>query len=893
MLFASLVDDPIDCDDEFPTKELQDKKRGELHGIISRLAVWEQVDQSSPAGKKLIEDARFEIAQSVARSRGDIAPCDPDEVLRYLSDRETGLAIYDPFSGGGSIPLEAQRLGLKAVGSDLNPIAVLITKAMIELPARYHGRPPVNPDPESVHKKRRGKSLAATGWRGYDGVANDIRYYGKMVREEVYRRIGHLYPTVKLDAGEDATVVAWLWANTVRCTNPACGFDMPLMKTFQVSKAKGRHRWLSPSPNQETKRIEFGVTAQPDPNNPGLTVDGVKERATCLACGSSVDLDYIRAQAKDGRMRQQMLSIVAEGERGRIFLPPDPTHERTAKKATPPRRPTGSLPLKALSIRTRAYGLTEWHQLFTERQLTSLCTFGDVLDDVVRDMLADGVTQDYADTIKTYLALAIGRLAHAGSRLSVWVNSGDFVAGVFGRQAIGMVWDFAESNPFCHVTQNWMAQIEWVAKVVQRLPLDVRPGRAFKADAANSEYVANGPVIATDPPYYDNIGYADISDFFYVWHRDMLGETYPDLFKLPQTPKADEIVAGPMFEKPKERFEELMSKVLGRVRSSCSNEYPSSIFFAYKQKKRTKEGVSSTGWETFLTALTSNGFEIVATWPMRTERAAKLNALKGNLLASSVVIVVRPREIEAPVASRQQFISELESALPTEIDLLTKERQIAPIDLAQAAIGPGMKIYSQFRRVETMAGEPVSVKEALQHINRVIADYFQREQGDLDEQSRFCCDWVAEYDFDEGPYGQALVLANAKNVVLDTLENDHRMLAVSTGKVKLIHYSEPDPAWLKGGVTPDTTAWVGCMRIAWHFEDEEGDGTQGAAEVVRALGAEKAGQVERLARILFNHYDQEFQPAKARVFNEIANSWRDIQAAASAPDDGSQMGLAA
>ena len=874
IIFASLVDDPIDWPKEFPTEDAQTSERERLHSILSGIVEWENTDERTLDGAKLMNEARFEIARSLARSRGDTVPTDPDTVLKYLSDKETGLTIYDPFSGGGSIPLEAQRLGLNAVGSDLNPISVLITKATIELPTPFKDNKPVNSGSHHHFTNPAKDGI----WRGYAGLANDIRYYGLRVREEAFRRIGHLYPTATLDDGTDATVVAWLWANTVPCSNPACGIKMPLVRNFQVSKRNGRPRWTSPNFDRNRNVIEFKIAE----SNSGIKYNRTVGRngVICLACETSTNLEYVRGQAIDGNMRQQLIAIAAEGDMRREFLPPNEHHAQVALEPEPPRRPEGSLPRKALSIRTRAYGLTEWHQLFTERQLNSLCTFSDVLKDIIPEIINDSASTEYATAVHTYLALAVGRLAHAGSRLSMWVNAGDFVAGVFGRQAIGMVWDFAESNPFCSKTQNWMAQVEWVAKVVERLPINIGKGFAFQADAANSEYVSNGPVIVTDPPYYDNIGYADISDFFYIWHNDMLRDTYPDLFVGRQTPKKDEIVAGPMFENPREHFEHLIGKVLNRIKSACSTDFPSSILYAYMQKDTGKQNSAPTGWETFLSAVSKAGLRIVGTWPVRTERAAKLGAFAGNMLASSVVLVTRPRPDDAPTASRQQFVAELEDTLPAELDRLTREENIAPVDLAQAAIGPGMEIYTKYSRVETIAGKHVPVRDALTEINRIIGDYFLSEQGELDSLTRFCIDWLKEHGFDAGPFGDAQVLANAKDVTIGTLVSQG-LLEARRNEVRLLPmnaFETPENAVEDIGTT--TTSWEGLMRVAFHFQfPEEGRGVEGAAEIVREMGS-RAGEVERLARIMFDHYDRKFQPANSRVYNDIADAWPDIRAQA-------------
>ena len=875
VLFASLVDDPADCREEFPTIAEQDAERTRLHKILISILRWEELDEVKADGIKLISAARLEIARSLARHRDEPAPIEPKDVLNYLVDQRTGIAIYDPFCGGGSIPLEAQRLGLQSVGSDLNPVAVLITKSMTELPVPFSGRKPMNPDFRQgrARIKRSRQRFANEKWLGYAGMSEDIRYYGRRVRSKVLDEIGHLYPLEQTVDGRYETVVAWLWANTVPCSNPACGINMPLISNFQVSKRDGRLRWAKPIVNREANRIDFAVVD--DSRDIARKGTVANRQAICIACDTTVPLEYVRTQAKSGKLRQQLVAMAIEGDQGRTLVSPNELQQRTAQEAVPPRRPQGSLPHKAISIRVRAYGFTEWHQLFTERQLTMLCSFSDALSSVHDEIMSDGASQDYAKAVCTYLALAVGRLAHTSSRLCMWVPQSEHVAHVFGRQALGMVWDFAESNPFCSVSKNWTAQVARVVKAIERLPLDVQSATTFQADAANTEYVGNGPVIVTDPPYYDNIGYADISDFFYIWYKDMLSNDYPALFMGKQTPKSDEIVAGPMFENPKERFELLMSRVLSRVRKSCTAEYPSSIFYAYKQKEEEKDGVTSTGWETFLSAVNEAGFQVVGTWPVRTESSGRLNALKGNTLASSVVLVTRPRDPNAGIATRQQFVAELESALPAEIDRLTREGHIAPIDLAQAAIGPGMKVYTRYSAVETIAGEPVSVKDALKEINRVLAEYFLRQHGELDSETRFCLDWLAAHDFNEGPFGDAETLAKAKDVAVDNLRDEHKIVRASRNAVQLIPYSECGTMTEPPEVGPATSAWLGLMRIAWHFDDELGRGIEGAGNIIRDMTG-KADQVERLARILFNHYDRKFRPSDARVFNDIAGAWPGI-----------------
>ena len=882
VIFASLVDDPIDCDDEFPTEEAQRAERKRLHELIEQLVKWKNSSDTN-----LLAEARYEIARSVARSKGEMVPTEPDAVLGYLNKQ--AKPIYDPFCGGGSIPLEAQRLGLRAVGSDLNPVAVLITKALIELPHKFANRPPVNPNANpmglTVGKGKRAKQVS---WRGAAGLADDIRYYGRKMRELAWEHIGHLYPKVKLPDGSEATVVAWLWSRTVPCPNPACGVAMPLLTTFQATEKRGNEHWTWPLVDRQAKTVTFTVRDQ-RPSDDIIAADRTVGRngATCLACNGSVNLEYVRQQARAYNMGEVMTCVVAEGDRKRVFLTPTDDDLQASNAAQPTWQPNGRLPERALGFRVQGYGFTEWRQLFTERQLTGLSVFGDKLAEIVDLAMNDGADAEYSDVLRTYLALAIGRLANACSSFSRWQNAGDFVSGVFVMPTISMRWGFAESNPFCTATQNWMAQVEWVAKVVEHVPSSVNSGEVHQADAATTIHVSDGPVIVTDPPYYDNIGYADLSDFFYVWLRPLLQDTYPDLFAGIMTPKGEEMIAAPLFDDAEQRFESLMDKTLRLIRQRCSPEFPSSIFYAYKQQDQEHGGTASTGWETMLTALVSAGFQIVGTWPVRTEMPGRARQIKSNALASSVILVCRPRP-DNSTASRQQFITELAQELPPALDALTREGHIAPVDLAQAAIGPGMKVYSKYGRVETFAGEPVTVRDALIAINQAIADYDQQEAGALDAETRFCVDWLKEHGHSGGSYGVAETLAVAKNVVIDDLRDTHRLLIAERGAVRLLPLDEygPERAMPREHGQPlPLTAWEGCFRSAYHLsrEDAGGQGIAGAGRVVRQMGSD-TDSVERLARILYNYHDRKGDSANAVIFNNLVTSWPDIIERAQAPE---------
>ena len=429
-----------------------------------------------------------------------------------------------------------------------------------------------------------GRKREQVSWTGTAGLADDIRYYGNWMREEAYKRIGEFYPKVKTMDGTEATVIAWLWARTVPCANPACRIAMPLTQTFQLSKKRGNEYWARPVVDRKSNTISFEVQN----HDTGVPDKGTVNRngAICVACKTPVRLSYVREQVKIGKMGETMTAIVAEGDQGRLFLSPTSEHIQAALSTKPARRPRQAMPNNPTLVSGRGYGITHWHQLFTERQLMGLTTFSDLLEEIRPQMTRDGAPANYADVLCTYLTLAIGRMTNSGCTGAVWETTSGFVAGAFARQAIAMVWDFAEANPFSSSTQNWLGQIKWISEVIERFPATVNRGEVYQADAATTPYAIDSPVVVTDPPYYDNIDYADLSDFFYVWLRKPLRGIYPELFAGMLTPKSEEMVANARrFKNARGRFEELQHKTLQRIRERCSDQFPSSIFYAYKQQE--------------------------------------------------------------------------------------------------------------------------------------------------------------------------------------------------------------------------------------------------------------------------------------------------------------------
>ena len=852
VLFASLVDDPSSRADEFRTEEDQHRERQRLFDLIEELVKWENVNN-----ERVLKEARAEILKS---TNGNLPP------------------VLDPFCGGGSIPLEAQRLGLKAYGSDLNPVAVLITKAMIEIPSRFAGQPPVNPGVQNALEQ-------SQAWKGAAGLAEDVHYYGQWMRNKAEKRIGHLYPKVQLPkehGGGEATVIAWLWARTVKCPNPACGAKMPLASSFWLSKKKKKKTWIEPIVDSVNKRVQFEVK-----RGEGIPPESTVNRrgARCLICCEPVSFDHIRAEGKVGRMGQQLMAIVAEGDRERVYLPPSDEHVAAADKADPHGVPETDLPEKALGFRVQLYGMTQHRDLFTQRQLAALTTFSDLVSETRERVEADaakmglGKEGDYADAVATYLAFNIDQLANHQSTICGWNSTNSQMRSVFARQAIPMVWDFAESNPFCRSSGSFYNLHERQVKGFQAIPTN-QAAEVAQADAASTIWDIDLSLISTDPPYYDNIGYADLSDYFYIWLRRSLRQIYPNLFNLMLVPKAEELIATPhRFDGEKSKAEEHFLKGLGKafhlMRNRTHPSYPMTIYYAFKQSKTDKEdsGVASTGWETMLEGLLESGFQITGTLPMRTEKIGRSVEIGTNALASSIVLVCRPRPNDAGVATRRELISALRRELPDALRHL-QEGNIAPVDLAQAAIGPGMAVFSRYRSILEADGNPMRVRTALQIINSELDAYFAEQEGDLDSNTRFCIAWFEQHGMEGATFGEADVLARAKNSSVEGIAESGVLLAPG-GKVRLLPRDEYPDNW---DPTSDNrlNTWK-CTQYLIRTLDQGGEAE--AARLVNLLGGGRSEAARELAYRLYAICERKGWAQEAVAYNTLVTSWSYIQSA--------------
>ena len=867
-----------------------EQERERLFKILKELVRWENTTNET-----VLEQARSEIWQSWRRACA--ANADHPRA-RELFDRYRLPAFHDPFAGGGALPLEAQRLGLEAHASDLNPVAVLINKAMIEIPPKFADRQPVNPE------SRDEATIVERVWRGAEGLAEDVRHYGRWMREEAKGRIGHLYPKVAVTAkmvssrpdlkpyeGRELTVIAWLWARTVRSPNPAFGdVEVPLASTFMLSTKKGKEAYVEPVIEGRGYRFEVRVGI---PTDASATKAGTKlargASFRCLMSGTPVPGDYIKAEGQAKRMGARLMAIVAEGTRGRVYLPATAMHEEAARRPSPEWQPEQSLPDDPRNFWVVLYGLTCYGDLFTSRQLVALTTFSDLVGEaterVLRDAVAAGLPDDarplrdggtgataYAEAVALYLGVALSRLSDICNALCRWEVTKTQVRNLFGRQAIPMLWDFAENNVFGDVAGDYMVSLRNMAKALDNMPTE-RRGAAAQA-SAQQQSIGLDKLISADPPYYDNIGYADLSDFFYVWLRRSLKPVFPELFATMTVPKTEELVATPYRHGSREAAEtfflEGMTKALQRLAEQSHPGFPVTIYYAFKQSERKGDtGVSSTGWETFLDAAIRSGFAITGTWPMRTELGNRMISMGTNALASSIVLVCRRRPTNAPAATRREFLTALRSELPRALRLL-QTGNVAPVDLAQAAIGPGMAVYTRYARVLDASGSPVSVREALALINQILDEVLADQEGDFDADSRWALAWFEQHGFAEGEYGVAETLSKAKNTSVAGMV-EAGILISKGGTVRLLSPKELPDDW-----DPATDARLTTWEAVHHLiRALEAGGESGAATIVQALGG-TAETARELCYRLYTLCDRKKRAAEALSYNVLVQSWSEI-----------------
>jgi putative DNA methylase len=871
---------------------LAEIERQRLFRIIEELVLWENT-----TNEEVLKKAREEIWQSWRRTCAENAG---HPRAKELFDRHKLPAFHDPFAGGGALPLEAQRLGLEAYASDLNPVPVLINKAMIEIPPKFAGRPPVNPE------ARKGQ-LGTKTWRGAQGLAEDVRYYGQWMRDKAEKRIGHLYPKIEITAamakerpdlkplvGRKLTAIAWIWARTVKSPNPAfLKVDVPLASTFMLSTKPGKEAWVEPV--IEDGGYCFSVKVG-KPKNAEAAKNGTKlargANFGCVMSGTPIASDHVKAEGKAGRMGARLMAIVAEGDRGRVYLSPTPEHEEAARKAKPEWKPDGAFVEDARAFTPCLYGYDEWAKLFTERQLAALTTFSESMEETINEIsraaVAAAMPEDrtalrdggngamaYAQAVAVYLSFALSKQADLGNSFCRWEPIAQCPRQLFGRQALPMVWDYAEGNPLGDSSGAWSVCVEGISRAFAKGFDSVSAsatGKAEQADAA-TQTISLGKVVSSDPPYYDNVPYADLSDFFYVWMRRSMRTVFPEVFGTMAVPKAEELVATSYRhggrQKAEAFFLEGMTRAMNRVATQSHSAFPVTIYYAFKQSESEDQGgTASTGWETFLDAVIRAGFATSGTWPMRTENDSRMRGQSSNALASSIVLVCRPRAADAPTATRREFVAALQRELPEALRHL-QAGNIAPVDLAQAAIGPGMAVFTRYAQVLDAQGHAMRVREALALINETLDTALAEQEGDFDPDSRWALAWFEQYGFDEGEYGVAETLSKAKNTSISGLA-EAGILVSSKGKVRLLKPDELPADW-DPAADPRLTHW----ETVHHLIRVLNIGESTAAELIAKLGA-KAEPARELAYRLYTLCERKKRAGEALAYNGLVQAWPDL-----------------
>jgi putative DNA methylase len=889
VLFAQMVNDPgyERGLGRGVNKERAQVERERLFQIIRKLVKNDGHDDES-----VLAEARSEIVKSWHETC-ELNRNHPEASELFCPEKLP--AFHDPFAGGGAIPLEAQRLGLESHASDLNPIAVLINKAMIEIPPRFAGSAAIGPRLVSQRQRE-----FASEWRGSAGLAEDVRRYGYWLKEEALKKIGSLYPNVKLPreyGGGEGVVIAWLWARTVKSPNPAfSNVDVPLVTNFIISSKVGKEAWVDAVLEKDGYRFVVQNSKPPENAKAGTKAPGRGANFICLLSGTPISGDYIKSEGQAGRIGTKLMAVVVEGKRGRHYLSPTIEAESVAKGVRSDWRPSGEVPARLTGGTCVPYGLREWGDLFTARQLNTLNTFSQLIgvlrQKVERDASEAGFSAEgkrlldggsgaaaYADSICILLAFCIDKMADLGNSLVRWEPIAQCPRQLFGRQSIPMIWDFAEANPFSESSGSWQVFVEGFAKAyAQSFSSSKKWFRGFVSQHdAQRQQISLNKVVSTDPPYYDNIAYADLSDFFYVWARRSLREILPDLFATMAVPKSEELVAAAYRHGGKEAAEEFFLKGMTQAMHSIAEQahpaFPTTIYYAFKQSDTSELGTVSTGWETFLEAVIRAGFSIGGTWPMRTENASRMVGQGTNALASSIILVCRKRDASAPTCSRRDFLRELKSELADAVEVMIGGVEgispVAPVDLAQAVIGPGMAIFSKYSEVLEADGSPMTVHTALSIINRMLTE----GSDDFDSDTQFCLGWFDEQGWTAGDFGKADVLSRAKGTSVDNVKNAGVVTAIG-GKVRLVKPVEYPSDW-NPKEDNNTPVWEALHQMIRALKSQG----ESAAGVLLARMPERAERIRGLAYRLYTLCERKGWADDARGYNELITSWQGIEIA--------------
>lgn len=856
VLFASVVDDPSSNPERYPTEEAQNAERERLFDIV----------------RQLMQKKMHEHPEVYAKAHS--------EMLKHCGGKLP--PVLDPFAGGGSIPLEAARLGFEAHAADLNPVAVLLNKCNLELIPQWLDQPPVN-------QEAREDVLRKSDWKGARGLAEDIRHYGSIIRNHAIEKIGHLYPKVILPKGHygrEAKVIAWLWARTIQCPNPACTARAPLIRSFWLCRKKPHY--IHAKPMLKGKSVSFTIRDDGDAEKETTSGKG----ARCLFCDQMISKAQVRDTASQHGVQEIPLAVVVDVGRGRIYLP----NETTYPKIDPPDVPVieQDMTNDRRWFSPPLYGLPRFSDIFSPRQLTAMVTLSNLVKEIRKDVLKDaqdaGLSAsevgEYTKTVTTFLALALDRCSDFNNSLCGWTQGNQKVMHLFGKQAIPMTWDFAEANILGDSVGAWSTCSDYVADCIEVIGKSAgKTGNGRQIDAASSWNDVRGLLVSTDPPYYDNIGYAALSDFFYIWLRRTIGDLYPDLFKTILVPKEPELTAAPerfegSKEKAKEHFEAGFRKAFTALQEKMDPRFPLTVYYAFKQEdekagededvNHVSNGVDrTTGWETLLEALLGSGFQITATWPVRASQKWRMVAMGTNALASYIVLACRPRPDDAPQCSRREFMNELKKELPGALKHL-QQGNIAPVDLAQASIGPGMAVYSRYSRVIEASGKTMTVRTALSLINQTLDEVLAEQEGEFDADTRWAVAWFDQFGVGEGAFGMAETLSKAKNTGINVLA-DSGIVSARGGKVQLASRADISK-YINSSKDKVHAVWLSTQFLI-HVLAEQGE--EAAGKLLQELGS--TGDVIRdLSYRLYKICDRKGWTQEALAYNSLIVSWPEI-----------------
>jgi putative DNA methylase len=846
ILFASLIDDPSSNLNKFPSEDSQEKERERLFKIIRKLC-----EPKIHLKPEIYKEAYEEIKTH----------CDDDFPI-----------THDPFSGGGSIPLEGMRLGMKSIATDLNPVSVLLNKSNIELLPKYAESPPINPNSARLSN--------AFEWKRARGVYEDILYYGDVINKRINKRLYSTFPKLKNNTGE---IISYLWARTVICPNPACGCEMPLVKSFALKSKKEPKVFFKPIIERSNFAALKGFEiSQENPGNGTIK----RSKATCFACGEAVSLNYLKEQGKSGNMRTRMTAIVVKSGRGKTYISPTKEQEEVALNTKSDWSPDFKMSDHPQYMAPPRYGLTYFKDIFSDRQLLSLTTISDEIHEIYKEIFLASKDEEYSKLIVLYLFFAVDRLADYNCSLSTWMSSGEQQKHVFTASRLSMAWDFAEANVIGDNAICWSYFVRKMAESVSSILTDYsKVGQVFQKSAEVSDPSLKKLLVSTDPPYYNNIPYADLMDFFYVWLKKNLEPYYPELTKTLLTPKAEELVAnefrfGGDKEKAKEHFEGGFKRAFTVLKNAMDNRFPMTIYYAFKQEEEeetdeTEDGTTTnqisltTGWETILEAVVQSGFQITATWPLRASQQWRLRAMGSNALASYIVMVCRMRNEDAPSITRRQYLQELKKELPIALTIL-QHSNLAPVDLAQAALGPGMGIYSRYTAIQEQDGTRMKVRTALSLINKTLDEILTEQEGDFDAETRWALAWFEQYGSEKQQYGPAESLSRAKGTAVNALV-ESGVITAGGGNVKLLSREELSIDW-DPLTDKRTVVWEMTQHLIKHLQEK---GEMGAAKLYKKLGA-KADVSRELAYRLFTISEKKGWAQEAQAYNSLVLSWNQI-----------------